>query len=116
MTEQNEPIIGYSGFDVSEECYGYNENACYIADTEARAHGFMREAAFAGEYRIEPVTLSRIMDDFGYSSGEFAMELNAFGRFRAAANAAGIRYDNGSVEGCHDLMLVHVMGVKQHPD
>ena len=30
MTEQNEPIIGYSGFDVFEECYGYNENACYI--------------------------------------------------------------------------------------
>ena len=41
MTEQIDPIIGYSGFDVFEECYGYNENACYIADTEASAHRFM---------------------------------------------------------------------------
>ena len=35
MTAQNERIIGYSGFDVFEECYGYNENACYMVDSEA---------------------------------------------------------------------------------
>ena len=45
MTAQNEPVIGYSGFDVFEECYGYNEDACYVADTEASANRFMRAAA-----------------------------------------------------------------------
>ena len=65
MTEHNKPIIGYSGFDVFEECYGYDEDACYIADTEAAAHRFMKVASFDGQYRIEPVTLARIMDDFG---------------------------------------------------
>ena len=78
MTAQNEPIIGYSGFDVFEECYGYNEDACYVADTEASANRFMRAATLGTEYRIEPVTLSQMMDDYGSSFGEFAMEKEAF--------------------------------------
>ena len=44
MTAQNEHIIGYSGFDVLEECYGYNEDACYMADSEASAQ-FLRRTA-----------------------------------------------------------------------
>ena len=39
--------------------------------------------------RIETVTLSRIMDDFGYLLGEFAMESEAFARFRDAASEGG---------------------------
>ena len=34
MTEQSKPIIGYSVFDVFEECYEYDEDACYIADAD----------------------------------------------------------------------------------
>ena len=29
-------VIGYSGLDLLEECYGYNENACYIGDTRTK--------------------------------------------------------------------------------
>jgi len=54
MTERNEPIIGYSGFDVFEECYGYNENACYIADTETSAHDFMRWPLLARSTGLSP--------------------------------------------------------------
>ncbi len=85
MTKQNEQIVGYSGFEMFEECYGYNENACFIADTEAAAHRFMR-AAVVGEYRFVPVTLSQIMDDYGYSLGEFVLEKEAFGRIRDASD------------------------------
>ena len=116
MTEQNEPFIGYSGYDVFEECYGYNENACYIADTEASADRFMREAALGQEYRIEPVTLSQIMNDYGYSLGEFAMEREAFARFRDVASQAGIRFETGAVYFSPDLTLVNVEGVKMHND
>ena len=116
MTQQSKPIIGYSGFDVYEECYGYDEDACYIADTEAAADRFMRVASFSGEYRIEPVTLSRIMDDFGYSFGEFTMETRAFARFRTAATEAGVEYESSVVDGCPDLTRVNVEGVKRHPD
>jgi hypothetical protein len=115
MTVQNGPIIGYSGLDLFEECYGYHENACFVADTEASAHEFMRQAAM-GEYRIEPVTLSRIMEDYGYSFGEFAMEKKAFARFRAAANEAKIQFESAPVEFCPDLTLVNVEGVKPRDD
>ncbi len=116
MTKQNEPIVGYSGFDTFEECYGYNENACFIADTEAAAHIFMRDAASGSEYRVVPVTLSQIMDDYGYSLGEFAMEREAFGKFRIAANEAGIRFETEAVDFCAELTLVNVEGVKRHDD
>ncbi len=116
MTAQNEPVIGYSGFDVFEECYGYNEDACYLADTEASANRFMRAATLGAEYRIEPVTLSQMMDDYGSSFGEFAMEKEAFARFRAAASDAGIRFDANAVDFCPDLTLVNVEGVKRLSD
>jgi hypothetical protein len=116
MTEHKESIIGYSGFELLEECYGYNENACYIADTEASAHRFMQDATVNGQYRIEAVTLSRIMDDFGCSFGEFAMERRAFARFRDAANKADIQFETSAVAGCPDLTLVTVEGVEPHHD
>jgi hypothetical protein len=115
MTVQNEPILGYSGLDLSDECYGYHENACFVADTKASAHEFMRQAAM-GEYRIEPVTLSRIMEDYGCSFGEFAMEKEAFARFRAAAKEAKIQFKSAPVDFCPDLTLVNVERVKPHDE
>ena len=112
MAQQSEPILGYSGFDVFEECYGYNENACFIADSEAAAHSFMQDAAFGSEYRIVPVTLSQIMDDYGCSLGEFAMEREAFGAFREAANGAGIRFATEPVDFCPELTLVNVKALR----
>ena len=116
MTGQNETIIGYSGFEVFEECYGYNENACFIADSEVSADSFMQAAALSGEYRIEPVTLPRIMDDYGYSLGEYAMEREAFARFRAAANEAGVKYQASQVDFGPELTVVEVEGVKVHKE
>ena len=115
MGEQRESIIGYSGFETFEECYGYNENACFIADTAASAEKFMQDAA-SGEFRIVPVTLAQIMDDFGCSMGEFAMEKAAFERFRDAANAAGVRFEAELFDYDDDLMVVNVEGVKIHDD
>ena len=31
--EASRLLIGYSVFDIGEECYEYNENACFIAST-----------------------------------------------------------------------------------
>jgi len=30
MPDQNAEIVGYSVFELFEECYVYNENECYI--------------------------------------------------------------------------------------
>jgi len=56
------------------------------------------------------------MNDYGYSFGEFAMEREAFARFRAAASEAGIRVKTGVIDFCPELTLVNVEGVKRHND
>ena len=112
MSEAKDAIIGYSGFDILEQCYGYNEDACYVADTEASADDFMRGAAFTEEeYTIEAVTLSRIMDDYGSSLGEFAMEKEALARFRAAASD-GVEFKTRSIDGLPELTLLNVKGTR----
>lgn len=116
MTDNNEPILGYSGFDIFEECYGYNENACYIADDEASVERFMGGAADSGHFRVEPVTLSRIMNDYGVSAGDFAMERQAFARFREAAREAGVEFEAHPLEFDTEVTVVNVEGVKSHDD
>jgi hypothetical protein len=37
-------LIGYSVFDTSQECYSYNENACFIASTRQAAEEFLNVA------------------------------------------------------------------------
>ena len=64
-TNENEPVIGYSGFEEFEECFEYNEDACFIAGTEAAADRFMQDAFMMPDYRIVAVTLSQIMSDYG---------------------------------------------------
>lgn len=112
MALQDNAVIGYSGLERYEETYGYNEDACYIADTEVSAHRFMREGVGVDEYTIEPVTLSRIMQDYGCSVGEFVMEREAFARFRAAAEQAGVSFRTREVEGAENLTVVNVDGVR----
>jgi hypothetical protein len=102
--------------DLYEECYAYCENACLIGDSETTARQFTEEATFGQPFRVEPVTLSRIMDDFGYSRGEFAMEQQAFARFQAAAAKAGVQYDQTENSWTPGLVVIHVAGVKRHPD
>ncbi len=45
-TAENETTIGYSVFETFEECYQYNENACFIADTVQNAQRQLRESAY----------------------------------------------------------------------
>ena len=50
------PLIGYSVYDISEECYEYNENACYIAATPDSAQQFLEVASLVpGNARVEAV-------------------------------------------------------------
>ena len=39
--------IGYSAFRPFDECYEYNENACYIADTPELLRAFLTNALFS---------------------------------------------------------------------
>ena len=110
-------IIGYSGFDSSEECYEYFENSCYIADTPRSADNLMRNSfSCVGPYRIDPVTIEQIMDDFGASCGDYAMEKEAFDRFKVVAEKENIRFRVNEEDPDIPLTIVEVEGVRMSDD
>lgn len=114
--KEPETVIGYSGLDLFEECYGYNENACFIGDSRAAAQQFMEDSLMgSGDFRIDAVTIGEIMNDFGSSCGEFAMESEAFRRFTAVATVNGIRFEATPFDGDDSVMVVEVEGAR-YPD
>ena len=103
-TNQNNSdiLVGYSALKIFDECYEYNENACYIADTPESLKEFLDGAMLSFEdYRIEPVSISDILNDFGYSSGEYALEPKALEKFESAAKELEIIY---TVEPYEDIL------------
>ncbi len=110
-------IIGYSGFDPHEGCYEYFENSCYIADTPKAAENLMRNSFLCvGTYRIDPVTIEQIMDDFGASCGDYAMEKEAFDRFKAVADKENIHFIAKEENSDIPLIIVEVEGVRISDD
>ena len=110
-------IIGYSGFDPYEECYEYFENSCYIADTPQSAKNLMKSSfSCVGTYRIDPVTIEQIMDDFGASCGDYAMEKEAFYRFITVAEKENIRFSAKEEDSDIPLIIVEVEGIRISDD
>jgi hypothetical protein len=117
MYKQSTDVIGYSGFDLLEECYEYNEDACYIADSVESAESFVEDSLGGTEdARIDAVTIAEIMNDYGASEGEFAMEPAAFRRFSAIAAANGIQFRAAPYDDDETLMVVEVEGVTSPDD
>ena len=111
--KESSTVIGFSGFDLLEECYEYNKNACYIADSPEAAESFMEDSLIGtGEFRIDAVTIAEIMNDYGASDGEFAMEPAAFHQFNSIAAANGIRFRATPYDGDESLVVVDVEGVR----
>jgi hypothetical protein len=95
--DKEHTIIGYSGFILFEECYEYNENACYIAESEDAAIQFMEDCGYdKSDFRIDAISLNDLQNDYGRSCGEFAMEKSAFEKFQRIAkeNEIGFTVDD----------------------
>ncbi len=115
--QQVEAQVGYSVFETFEECYQYNENACFIAATRAAADVFRAASGTqADECRIDAVCFEAIMRDYGGSCGEYAMEREAFGRFRKTAELNGIRFRFEPYDGDDSLLVVEIDGVVRADD
>lgn len=100
-------VIGYSAFDMAEECYEYNEDACYIADDEEAILRFLDNAQLGRRgYRPEPVTVSAMVADYGCSCGEYALEPKAMERFERIAEILGIRFTAEPFEYVEELSVV----------
>lgn len=53
--KQSDTVIGYSGLDLFEECYGYSEDACFIGDNREAAQQFMDDSLTGGDdFRLMP--------------------------------------------------------------
>lgn len=111
MDKNEHPIIGYSAFVLFDECYEYNENACYIADSEESLKEFLKDATFnINDYRFDAIKLSDILDDYGCSCGEYAMEPEALKRFKELSNVTYTvkAYDDPFNRGEPDLFIVNI--------
>jgi hypothetical protein len=94
IRRNDDDLIGYAAFEIQEECYEYNENACYIADTHRNIKEFLKNAMLPiSEYRIDKVSFSDLINDFGCSSGEYALEEEALKRFERLAKLSGTKYE-----------------------
>ena len=111
MKYDDNPIIGHSAFILYDECYEYIENACYIADSPESLKKFLKDATFnINDYRLDTIRLSDIIDDYGCSCGEFAMEQKALKRFEQVPN---IKYtvkpfDDPFPYGEPDLFVINI--------
>ena len=86
-------IIGYSGFILFEECYEYNEDACYLADSEDSVRQLMKACGYnKSDFRVDEISISMLMNDYGCSSGEYAMEQLAFENFKTFAKDTTLKY------------------------
>jgi len=113
MYKDSETVIGYSGFILFEECYEYNENACFIADTESLSKQFMDNCGYSSsDYRIDTITFDKIMSDYGCSCGEYAMEPVAFSKFKQIAENNSVKFRAVKFEFDPTLTVVNVKGTR----
>ncbi len=110
--KEHEAQVGYSIFETLEECYQYNENACFIADTQTAAEIFLRDGyCDPQDCRIDAIRFGDIMQDYGASCGQYAMERGAFLRFKVAAEVNGIQFSAEPYEEDDSLLVVEIDGV-----
>ena len=115
--DDSRTVVGYSVFDQSQECYEYNENACYIADSLESARRVLRDGdCDPGDARIDPVTFDDIMNDFGCSGGQYAMELLSLQHFKRLADQVAVTFCSQPYDGCTDLFVVEIDGVRRRDD
>lgn len=115
--QESKTVIGFSVFENFEECYQYNENACFIAGSQENAESFLNNGYVdADDCRIDAVTFGDIMLDYGGSSGEYAMESQAFLVFKRIAGLNGVTFTSEPYDGDDTLLVVQVNGVRIRAD
>ncbi|MCG2710846.1 MAG: hypothetical protein L6420_08310 [Elusimicrobia bacterium] len=110
-------IVGYSGFILFEQCYEYNENACYITDSYESAKEFMEDnCGSSNDYRIDKISFGDIMKDYGCSCGEYAMESGAFSIFKEIAVRNNVRYKAEKWDIDPSLTVVEIEDINKGPN
>lgn len=107
--EEGLSFIGYSVFDTGQDCYEYNENACFIASTRASAREFLNGADMdPAECQVHAISWDELLRDFGCSGGEYAMEAAAFARFRSLTQNHNVSFEVEPYDGDDSLLVVDI--------
>ncbi len=72
--------------------------------------------ADASECRIDEIKFADIMADYGASLGKYAMESEAFARFKTIADRNNVQYVAHPYEGDDSLLVVEIDGVSRLDD
>jgi hypothetical protein len=88
-----ETVIGYSALERFEECYEFEGEACYIADSPESLRHYLRKAGLpVKDYRLDAVKFAELLNNFGCAFGQYALEAQALARFEEAAKTHGLKY------------------------
>ncbi len=86
-------VIGYSALERFEECYEFEGDACYVADSPESLRSYLANAGLpVKDYRIDAVKFAELLQNFGGAFGQYALEAQALARFEQAAKAHGLKY------------------------
>jgi len=89
-----ETVIGYSALERFEECYEFEGEACYIADSPESLRRYLANADLPlKDYCIDAVKFAELLKNFGCAFGQYALEAQALVRFEQAAKAHGLQYN-----------------------
>jgi len=89
-----ETVIGYSALERFEECYEFEGDACYIADSPESLRSYLVNADLPlKDYRLDAVKFAELLKNFGCAFGQYALEVQALARFEQAAKAHGLQYN-----------------------
>nr|WP_320117431.1 hypothetical protein [uncultured Marinifilum sp.] len=107
--EYQNVVVGFSGFILFEECYEYNEDACYISESEDAATKFMLDCGYRkSDFRIDKVLFKDILNDYGCSCGEYAMESVAYHKFKQIAETNNLEFTAEPFDFKPTLMVVDI--------
>ena len=102
-------LVGDSVFDTGQECYESSENACFVAATQDSARQFLNVAGRdPRDGRVDAVSWGDLLRDYGCSCGDYAMEAEAFARFRSLAQAHNVSFEAEPYDGDDSLMVVEI--------
>ena len=96
-------IIGYAVIEEYDDCYGYDENECYIGDTKESVLEIFEDVS-----SVEEIGIEEMKKDFGSSCGGYALEPKAYERFKRIAEREGIQYELKEEENRGNIYIIEM--------
>jgi hypothetical protein len=93
MPKLPELFVGYSALDRDEDCFEYEEDSCYVADSLTAINAYIQGASLPlRRYLMTPVSFEDLQTEFA-GTNRFAFEPAAFARMKQFAHERGVSFE-----------------------